>query len=90
MPISTEGLGMPTKRPKTGYPVWGGGGGRELLTCPYPLKVQARLPRDQRLAMQSRVSGREGKKGATEILQQLRSMSELCLLNITEGFIGKC
>ena len=28
--------------------------------CPYPLKVQARPPRDQRLATQSRVSGREG------------------------------
>ena len=27
---------------------------------PYPLNVQARLPRDQMLAGQSRVSGREG------------------------------
>ena len=37
-----------------------GGGG--LLTCPYLLKVQARPPRDQRLAIQSRVSGQEGFK----------------------------
>ena len=36
--------------------VWRGGGGG-LFTCPYPLKVQARPPRDQRLATQSRVSG---------------------------------
>ena len=28
-----------------------GGGGGQLLTCPYPLKVQARPPRDQRLAL---------------------------------------
>ena len=35
----------------------GGGGGAELFMCPYPLKVQARLSRDQRLATQSRVSG---------------------------------
>ena len=27
MPISTEGSGMPTMRPKAGSPVWGGGGG---------------------------------------------------------------
>ena len=33
------------------------GVGRELLTCPYPLKVQACPPRDQRPAAQSRVSG---------------------------------
>ena len=38
----------------------GGGGGRaELFTCPYPMKVQAPPPRDQRLATQYRVSGRE-------------------------------
>ena len=43
----------------------GGGGGRaELLTCPYPLNVQARTPRNQRLAAQSRVSGLEGREGA--------------------------
>ena len=41
MPISTEGSGTPTTRPKTGSQgrrslKWGGGG--ELLTCPYPLK----------------------------------------------------
>ena len=35
----------------------GGGGGGELFTCPYPLKVQARPPRDQRLAIQSKVFG---------------------------------
>ena len=29
-----------------------GWGGAELFTCPYPLKVQARLPRDQTLATQ--------------------------------------
>ena len=40
----------------------GGGGSAELFTCPYPLKVQARPPRNQRLATQSRVSGREGGK----------------------------
>ena len=37
----------------------GEGGGRgegQLFTCPYPLKVQARPPRDQKLALQSRVS----------------------------------
>ena len=28
MPISTEGSGMPTTRPKTSSPVWGGGGER--------------------------------------------------------------
>ena len=39
-----------------------GGGGAGLFTCPYPLKVQACPPRDQRLATRSRVSGREGKK----------------------------
>ena len=33
MPISTEGSGMPTMRPKTGSPVWDGwlGGGGEGL-----------------------------------------------------------
>ena len=36
-------------------------GGRwgELFTCPYPLKVQARPPRDQTPAIRSRVSGQE-------------------------------
>ena len=33
------------------------GGWAELFTCSYPLKVQARLPRDHRMATQSRVSG---------------------------------
>ena len=47
------------------------GGGVELVTC--PLKIQARPPRDQRLTTQSRVSGREGGKGAIVILKQLRS-----------------
>ena len=63
MPISTEGSSMPTMRPKTGSPVsgqeGGGGGKREILTCPYPLKVQARPPWDQRPALLSRVSGQE-------------------------------
>ena len=36
---------------------WGEGGRAQLLTCPYPLKVQARPPRDQRLAIRSRDSG---------------------------------
>ena len=31
--------------------------GGEPFTCPYPLNVQARLPRDNRPALQSRVSG---------------------------------
>ena len=35
--------------------LWGGGGER-LFTCPYPLKVQARPTRDQRLDTQSRIS----------------------------------
>ena len=35
-----------------------GGGRAELFTGPCPLKVQARPPRDQRLATRSRVSGR--------------------------------
>ena len=36
----------------------GGGGGNwaKPFYCPYPLKVQACPPRDQRLATQSRVS----------------------------------
>ena len=52
------------------------GEGAEVFTCPYPLKFQARPPRDQRLATQSRVSGREGEKGAIVILKQLRCVSE--------------
>ena len=39
----------------------GVGVGEELFTCPYPLKVQACPPRDQRPALQSRVSGQEEK-----------------------------
>ena len=35
----------------------GDGGGGELLTRPYPLKVQAYPPRYQRPALPSRVSG---------------------------------
>ena len=35
----------------------GGGGGAELFLCPYPPKVQACPPRDQRPASQSIVSG---------------------------------
>ena len=42
-----------------GNPLLGWVGGRaELFTCPYPLEVQARPPRDQRLATPSRISGR--------------------------------
>ena len=41
------------------YEFKGGDGGRELLTCPYPLKVQACPPRDQRPALRPRVSGQE-------------------------------
>ena len=37
----------------------GGGGGSKRFTCPYPLKVQACPPLDERLATQSRVPGRE-------------------------------
>ena len=44
--LYTEGVG-----------VEGGGGGAELFKCPYPHKVQAHPPPDQRLATQSRVSG---------------------------------
>ena len=51
MPISTEGSGTPTMRPTTA--LRSGKGWRELFTCPYPLKVQAYLPWDQRLALQS-------------------------------------
>ena len=36
-----------------------GVGWGKLLTCPYPLKVQACLPRYQRPALQSEVSGEE-------------------------------
>ena len=43
-----------------------GGGGRELLTFPCPLKVQARPPRVQRLALLSRVSGQEWGGGGSE------------------------
>ena len=41
------------------YKIGGGGGGEgaELFPCPYPPKVRARPPRDQRPATQSRVSG---------------------------------
>ena len=54
--------------------VCGGGGGRaELFTCPYPLKVQARPLRDQRLATQSRVSWREEKEGAIVILKTIEN-----------------
>ena len=45
-----------------GYGGRGGGGGgveRKLFTCPYPLKVQACPPHDQRPAFRSRVSGQE-------------------------------
>ena len=38
----------------------GMGGGSELITRPYPLKVQACPPRNRRLATRSRVSGQEG------------------------------
>ena len=35
----------------------GGGGGGELFPCPYPLNVQTRPPRDQKLATRYKVSG---------------------------------
>ena len=35
----------------------GGGGGSELLACPYPLKVKAFSPGDQRPAIWSMVCG---------------------------------
>ena len=41
---------------------WGGvgeGGGGELLTCPYPLKIQACAPRNQRPSLRAGVSGQE-------------------------------
>ena len=53
-----------------------GGGGAELFTCPYSIKVQARTPQYQRLATQSSVSGRKGEKGAIDIFKQLRSTRE--------------
>ena len=34
-----------------------GGGGTIFFTCPYPVRVQARPPQDQRLTFWSRVSG---------------------------------
>ena len=37
----------------------GGGGGGGLFTSPYSLRVQARPPRDQGLAVQSSISGRD-------------------------------
>ena len=52
--------------------VCGGGGG--LVACPYPLKDQLCPPQDQRPTIQSRVSGQEREKGATE---NLLSMSKL-------------
>ena len=45
------------------------GSGAKLFTCPYPLKVQTRPPRDQRRATQSRVSERDGREGAIDILK---------------------
>ena len=43
----------------------GGGGGRgaELFKCPYPPKVQARPPRDQKPTIRSKVSGQGGESG---------------------------
>ena len=40
----------------SGWGWWGGGA--ELFTCPYPLKVQTHPPREQTLATQTRASGR--------------------------------
>ena len=42
---------------------------------PYPYKVQARPPRDQRLAILCE-TGREGRKGDIVILKHFRSMSK--------------
>ena len=51
MPLSTEGSGidlLPSVRSQGRGTNLGGGGGREryLLTCPYPLKVQACRPQN--------------------------------------------
>ena len=48
--------------------VCGGGGGVDLFTCPYPLKIRARPPRDQRLALRSGVSGQEEPRSYIEKL----------------------
>ena len=42
------------------FTIGGAGGEGGILTCPYPLKVQACPPRDQRPALRSRVLGQEG------------------------------
>ena len=39
-----------------------GGGGGGLFTCPYPLKVQAHPPRDQRLNAKGTVIAIPGRK----------------------------
>ena len=49
----------------------GGGEGEgeaELFTCPYPLKVHARPPRDQRVATQSMFSGQYFQLSARDVL----------------------
>ena len=46
----------------------GGVGGSELLTCPYPLKVQARPPRDQTPALTLGYQGRRAFLLAASVL----------------------
>ena len=61
VPISTQDQNPALRSRVSGWValngVGGRGGGRELLTCPHPLKVQAYPPRDQRPALRSSVSG---------------------------------
>ena len=45
--------------PFSNFRGWVGAEGCELLICPYPLKVQACPPQDQKPALQSRVLGQE-------------------------------
>ena len=42
----------------------------QLFLCPYPLKVQARPPRDQKLAPQSKISGQGEKEDERDNFQK--------------------
>ena len=58
----------------------------ELFSCPYSLKVQARPPRDQKLASQSKVSGQGEKDGERDNLEfSKRGMGQLILWWIPKG-----
>ena len=50
--------------------VWGWG----LFTCPYPLKVQACPPRDQRPALQSRDSGLEEARSSFSLINDYKQV----------------